>query len=675
MSGAPDAAGAEPAEHARAGAPLSAGRRRLFWAITLALPLVFFALLEGGLRLGGYGGSYPLFVDVEGADGVRMPSRTVASRYFVNTASVPTPNPDFFQADKPEGTVRIVAQGGSSAAGYPFYRGASFPQTLSTRLGFAYPDREVEVVNTAMAAVNSYTLLDFADEILDVEPDAVLVYAGHNEYYGALGAASTESLGSRRWLVRTYLALDGLRTVQLLRGALGAVQRANAERAPGERPSNTLMARMIGDQEVTEGSETFQAGLDQFRDNLDRLLARYQDAGVPVYVGTLASNERDQRPFVTVHAPGVDAERWRADLDDAIDVIESGDRDGLAALREVVAEDPGAADGHFVLGHALLADGDREGAAQAFRRARDLDALRFRAPSAFNDVIREVAQARGAHVVETERALAAAAPDRLVGRVAMLEHLHPTLLGYALMADAFFDALVRDQVVGPEPPQASPPGRVVQLVTQADSLAGRIRIEQLTSNWPFRPDERQPLRLDSARTPPFVVQTAREILAGEPWLQRTGALATFYEREGRIGDALETRRALIQAYPFLPEPYVHLANLELQRAQAGQAPDDVAYVAGLYEQALARDSMNVDANAMLGALALQAGALPQGTRFLERAVEADPATPQPLYNLAGAYAMQGRWDEAEAASRRLLQIAPDEPSYQRLAEGVRLRKL
>ena len=675
MSDAPPDApdGSEPA----AGEPeLSAGTRRAFWIATLALPLVFFALLEGGLRLFGYGASLPLFVDVENAEGYRMPSRDVAGRYFANQESVPTPNPDVFHADKPEGSVRLVAQGGSSAAGYPFYRGASFPQTLGTRLRLAYPDREIEVVNTAMAAVNSYTLVDFADEIVEIEPDAVLVYAGHNEYYGALGAASTESLGGSRWLVRTYLALDGLRTVQLLRNALAAVQRSRAERAPGERPSNTLMARMIGEQEVAEGSPTFQAGLEQFRENLDALLATYQREGIPVYVGTLASNERDQRPFVTVHAPGVDPAAWRAELQRAIAVAEGGDaRAGVAALRAVVDQDPGAADGHYVLGHALLAGGDRDAAAQAFRRARDLDALRFRAPTAFNEVIREVARARGAHVVETERALAQATPDRLVGRVTMLEHLHPTMLGYALMADAFFEALAEHRVVSPEPPRPTPPGRIVQLVTPADSLAGRIRVEQLTSNWPFRPDERQPLQIDSARTPPFVVETARELLGGAPWLQTTDELAAFYESNGRIGEALTARRAIVQAFPFLPGSYVGLANLELQRATARGDNGAIGYVAGLYEQALERDSMHADANAMLGALALQAGAVPQGTRYLERAVEASPTALQPLYNLAGAYAMQGRWDEAEQATDRLLQAAPGDERYRRLAEGIQRRAL
>ena len=58
---------------------------------------------------------------------------------------------------------------------------------LEERLQATFPGREIEVINTALTAVNSYTLLDQADEIAGQRPDAVLIYTGHNEYYGALG--------------------------------------------------------------------------------------------------------------------------------------------------------------------------------------------------------------------------------------------------------------------------------------------------------------------------------------------------------------------------------------------------------------------------------------------------------------------------------------------------------
>ena len=42
-----------------------------------------------------------------------------------------------------------------------------------------------------MAAVTSYVLLDFADEIIAQQPDAVVIYTGHNEYLGIGGVGSS----------------------------------------------------------------------------------------------------------------------------------------------------------------------------------------------------------------------------------------------------------------------------------------------------------------------------------------------------------------------------------------------------------------------------------------------------------------------------------------------------
>jgi len=177
---------------------LSSGKRVAFWTVTLFLPVLFFVMLEGGLRLAGYGADYPLFEAVEQHPEFLVPSRSVGQRYFHHLQDAPTGLHDVFHAQKPEGELRLFVQGGSTAAGFPFYHGAAFSRMLKWRLQDAIPPRPVEVVNTAMAAVNSYTLLDLADEIIREQPDAVLIYAGHNEYYGAFGVGSTESFGTSR---------------------------------------------------------------------------------------------------------------------------------------------------------------------------------------------------------------------------------------------------------------------------------------------------------------------------------------------------------------------------------------------------------------------------------------------------------------------------------------------
>ena len=43
-----------------------------------------------------------------------------------------------------------------------------------------------------MTAVNSYVIRDLAKRVLDYEPDAAIIYAGHNEYYGSFETATTQ---------------------------------------------------------------------------------------------------------------------------------------------------------------------------------------------------------------------------------------------------------------------------------------------------------------------------------------------------------------------------------------------------------------------------------------------------------------------------------------------------
>ncbi len=91
---------------------------------------------------------------------------------------------------------------------------------VKDRLVTLFPDRNFEVVNLGMTAVNSYTMLDFTREILEYELDLILIYCGHNEFYGALGIASAEHLGRSRWLVKTHLNLQKLKTFWLVRATI-----------------------------------------------------------------------------------------------------------------------------------------------------------------------------------------------------------------------------------------------------------------------------------------------------------------------------------------------------------------------------------------------------------------------------------------------------------------------
>ena len=531
-------------------AALSKGRRRLFAVVTVLMPFALLLAVEGGLRLSGFGHSYPLFVPVPEAPGFLRANRDVVRRFMVDERD--TPNlwirPVFFRHEKTPETFRILVQGESTTEGYPYGFGASPAGMLQQRLQRTFPERKIEVVTTAMSAVNTYTLLDFSDEILEQHPDAVVIYAGHNEYVGILGVGSGFSVGRWRPAVLSFLWLKDLRILQLARRALTPDQ---PERP--RRRNRSLMATIVSEKRIPYGSPLYRRGLEQYRANLRALLKRYRRAGVPVLIGTVVSNERDQPPFISGHGAGADVAAWRRHFDAGREASAAGDNE--AALKEfeaAVALDDRQAEGHFKRGQALERLGRYREARWVYLAAKDRDELRFRAPEEINDILREVAAEQGARVVEVQEAFHRAAENGIVGHDLMLEHLHPNLDGYFLLADAFYEAFREQGLIGPwQMPVPCEQARREIPVTEVDRLYGEWRARYLMSDWPFTA-RRKPFRIP----PPSdrVEEIAESYYRGHlQWPDAMRLLLDHYRFAGNEVEAARVAALLAEAFPYRAE--------------------------------------------------------------------------------------------------------------------------
>ena len=78
--------------------------------------------------------------------------------------------------------------------GFPYPNNISFQRMLKYQLQKTNPDKDIEIINLALTAINSYTFYDFAQELVHFEPDAIFIYGGHNEYYGALGEPDMKAM-------------------------------------------------------------------------------------------------------------------------------------------------------------------------------------------------------------------------------------------------------------------------------------------------------------------------------------------------------------------------------------------------------------------------------------------------------------------------------------------------
>lgn len=273
----------------------------------------------------------------------------------------------------------------------------------------------VEVVNTSITAINSITLKDYINQVLKFDPDAILIYAGHNEFYGAFGVGSKETMSRNPVLLWMHFKLINLRTYQLIRSALGGISKHLLKNSDGQEEQGTLMKRIVGDENIAFQGEEYQLWMEQYKKNLSYILKKTTKNNVPVFFSDLVSNIKDLPPFGNVGSANQSADQ---------------------TYGEAVA---------------ALAEGDTLEAKSLFYRAKDLDPIRFRASEEINDIIHDLAEQYKATLIPTKDWFENVSEGGLIGNKLLTEHVHPNIEGQFVLADAFYTSIVSSGVIDAEP--------------------------------------------------------------------------------------------------------------------------------------------------------------------------------------------------------------------------------
>ncbi|MFC3095511.1 hypothetical protein DRW07_08660 [Alteromonas sediminis] len=514
-------------------------QQRLFTLIAISLPILLLLLTEAALKLANFGHTYPVFVEADFSEDYLMPNPELIKRFFHQGAVVPNVSPDtfYFKREKPSETIRIVVMGGSTAAGFPYGRFGSPAGLLTHQIRAVYPFLNVEIIPVAMASINSYALRDMAKEIIDISPDAVLIYTGHNEYLGVMGVGSAFANKGSHTTNLLFLALKELRLFQLLQTLIN--QPVDAHNISDGR---TTMAAMAKEQRIPYQSDIYHKGITQFRNNLSNTLSQFSNEEIPVFIGNLVANERDQKPFASTDPasfPGIlPLLRNRMATQAKLDNIQAWQN-----------AQPYSANVAYAKGSLLIEEGKHEDALVALQQATDYDELRFRAPSAFNTIINQATANNDVHLVDIVSQFRHQATQGIIGSDLMLEHLHPTLRGYFVIANSYLGALV-DKGILPAPSypmEKSAPFRWQQVpLTPVDRLVAEYKIVQLTSDYPFA--------VPSKPVPPLGDESpyhtmAQERLDGKTWLAQQQSLLSLYQQQKEWKKAAQVAALLFEALP------------------------------------------------------------------------------------------------------------------------------
>ncbi|MFA6109623.1 MAG: hypothetical protein WDA75_12725 [Candidatus Latescibacterota bacterium] len=422
----------------------------------------------------------------------RYQGRLIASGRMASRPFVEPRSPQVF---------RVLAVGESTVQGYPHPRRLAAASFLEAMLQDLLPHRRVEVINLGITSIASFAVGRVLEEAMVLDPDLVVVYTGHNEFYGIYGAASGTLLhrahyAAMQWRLTRALqwVLDRFRSQEVTSAALLEVMAQRGEIPPGS-PCRVAAAKGLGA-------------------NLRQMVHRCQGRRVPIILCTLVANEAGFAPAAATEPPleGEALAQWHAGVERAAALLGSDEPTREDAGAALASLDGLAASGianswyWHLRGRALARMGEGPEAAAAFRRALDLDAMPWRAPSAHNQVIREVAARTSTVLADVEAAFRAAAPADGIGWDLMVDHLHPSVRGQQLLARAVVAAL----------PQALP-GVELDL----GRLRSEAAYEELLGNLP----------VEEVR----VYRTMAKLLAEPPMNRYNAAGARLFARLAGVG--------------------------------------------------------------------------------------------------------------------------------------------
>ena len=401
----------------------------------VAIPALLLLGLEGGLRLAGYGRSAKFLIPDDQAGGDRTNPDFVS--LFMPGSFDLRPLNIRVVARKPANTVRIVVLGESAAQGIPAPPFGFAPQ-LRAQLRTRYPDKNIEVINTGIVAINAHVVYQIARDLADFSPDLFVVYLGNNEVVGPYGPGCAYlSAMPPLPLIRLSVFLRSTRTGQLIGALLAKINQYGPPAAEWGGMS------MFVDSAVAADHPRLEAVYRNFETNLQDIVRVATSVGAKTLLCTVVSNLKDCAPLLSRHRAGLSSDElaaWQRAFDRGRLAWRLGE---VAAARTDLQEarrlDPQYADTLFMLGSMELQAGDMEAARSLLLEAEHWDALRFRPDPSINDIIRRVARTAPAVSLLDAAMLMGSDPASTVvpaGRELLFEHVHLDWEGNFLLARA-----------------------------------------------------------------------------------------------------------------------------------------------------------------------------------------------------------------------------------------------
>lgn len=670
---------------------LSIGKKRFFLGFFALLMLfVALAIIEGGLRLFGFGYSTRFFLEREiNGESVLTENHRFFWSFFPKALSR-SPQPIQLTSQKPKNTKRIIIFGESAAMGDP-EPAFGLARILKFMLDARHPYHNWEVVNLAVTAINSHVIVPMARETAArVNADFWCLYIGNNEVVGQFGPGTVFGTGqSNLRLIRASLAVKRTRIGQMANSFWETV----AARSKSEAEW-TGMA-MFTKHQVTADDPRLKGVYENFEANLNDIITAGLQGGAKVFLSSIAVNLRGSSPFRSTMPESLSNDslaEWNRLFEESSQLFEASSYDAsLAAIQAAMKIHAKHAELHFLAARCLWRLQDYAQARRSFLLARDLDALRFRTDGKLNKIIKQMAtnySAKGVVFVDSESLFAFNAPNGIPGDELFWDHVHFRFPGNYLLALAFAGK-IEDQLSSQQTQGEKFSGLWPSLGDCAVGLTlTRWSDYQMTQTMRRRLNE-EPFRSQS-------VHAERDRrLDRELWEHAIGVASDSFSIQqpafeqalgrnpndfvlrdqygkyllsyGRRTEAVEQWQKIIESVPY------HLmAHFQIGQAFA-EEPARAEEAEASLRQVLEIRAATADILIALGKSRLTQGKYKESLESLEAALNLRPTSIDGLIQTARAYVKLQRWDQAIRHLEKAESLAPNNSSVATAMTNLRLK--
>jgi tetratricopeptide (TPR) repeat protein len=430
------------------------------------------------------------------------------------------------------------------------------------------------------------------------------------------------------------------------------------------------MEMVIGNR-LLRNDPRLQVVYSHFQSNLTDVCRAASHSGAKVILATLGTNLKDSSPFASVHRgnlPEDQRRQWEQLYQRGVDAeSEQKYAEARDSYLDAAKIDDRFADLQFRLARAYLSLQDYPSALRHYVEARDDDALRFRADSQINQVIRDVAasqQATGVSLVDMEKLIPTRATQGVPGANLFYDHVHFNFNGNYLLAEKISEQI--DRLLSGSVRSAVSEEECAKRLAVTDWDQGQIAKDLLPMlrQVPFTSQLNHEEQISNikrqmqellAKGTPQIVSSSRLMYeqalqgAGNDWMLRN-QYGILLADTGDTPKAVEQFRKVLALLPYRSWAHVALAQ--------ALAKTDASEAKAQYQEALRLDPDSRNAHLGLGAILLAEGDPTQASIQYQAALRVNPEDAKALVGEGYVWFTQGKDTQAADAYEHALRNSP-----------------